>query len=81
MYYIKKTSFSLLDYVDVGEPCVADEQCRGTAMSGICKNSTCICSKGYFSQGQNCYKGEVSKPLYEIKTSKITAYLVFSFMK
>ena len=81
MYYIKKTSFSPLENVHVGEPCVDDQQCRGTAMSGICKNSICICAKGYFSQGQNCYKGEISKPLYEIKTSKITKYLVFSSMK
>ena len=76
-----KPSFSPLDNVHVGEPCVADEQCTGTAMSGICNNTTCICAKGYFSQGQNCYKGEVSKPLSEIKTSKITEYLVFSSMK
>ena len=50
-------------------------------MSGIGNNTLCICAKGYFSQGQNCYKGEVSKPPYEIKTSKITEHVVFSSMK
>ena len=53
-----------LDNVHVGEPCVADEQCSGTSRSGICKNSTCICAEGYFSQGQQCYEGEISKPPY-----------------
>ena len=66
-----KPSFSPLDNVHVGEPCIADEQCTGTAMSGICKNSTCICAKGYFSQGQHCYEGEVSKPLNESKDNRI----------
>lgn len=69
--FYQKTSISPLDNVHVGDPCVADEQCRGTAMSGICKNSTCICAKGYFSQGQHCYEGEVSKPLNESKDNRI----------
>ena len=53
--------------MDIGELCVGNEQCRGTANSTVCENSTCTCAEGYISSGEQCYEGEIKNPQYKSK--------------
>lgn len=62
---IEKNSYSFLDNVDIGESCEVNEQCRGTANSTVCENSTCTCTEGYISLGKHCYEGEIWNPQYK----------------
>ena len=54
--------------MDIGESCAVNEQCRGTANSTVCENSTCTCSEGYISLGEQCYEGEIKNTQYKSKT-------------
>nr|XP_022300013.1 uncharacterized protein LOC111108428 isoform X3 [Crassostrea virginica] len=56
-YSAHNTSKCLQDNVDIGESCEVNEQCRGTANSTVCENSTCTCTEGYISLGEHCYEG------------------------
>lgn len=64
-------SFIFSDAVPVGGFCSLDEQCTGSANSGICGHGRCTCAKGFILIDLACEKGNCIyiKVIFKIKNS------------
>nr|XP_034307845.1 prion-like-(Q/N-rich) domain-bearing protein 25 [Crassostrea gigas] len=58
--YIIVNGLCFKENIAVGDSCVYDRQCTGTANANSCKFRMCTCQTGYRLIDNNCYRGNIA---------------------
>ena len=62
-------NFCWLANVTLGSACVADQQCTGSLISGVCSDGYCKCQRGYIFIQDKCFPGMYTISLINLHIS------------